>query len=254
MHRARNLESCNGIVHGFLTRDGGVSQGPYESLNCGPGSADDRAKVRENRARAAAALMPGGRLVTNAQIHGAIVHVVDEKWDFALPHEGDGLVTTLPGILLGILTADCAPVLLADAERGVIGAAHAGWKGALGGGLEATIAVMEKAGARSAKIATAIGPAIGQADYEVGQDLRDRFGAQGAAFFTPARPKHFHFDLPRYVAYRLKEAGIGSVTALGLCTYPVANRFFSYRRAVHLGEPDYGRQLSAIALTGLGNA
>jgi polyphenol oxidase len=149
--------------------------------------------------------------------------------------------------MLGILTADCAPVLLADAEAGVIGAAHAGWKGALGGVLEAVIAAMEKLGAT--RIAAAIGPTISQANYEVGEDLRARFGEKDAGFFAAADADHFRFDLPGYVAQRLRAAGIGQIADLGLCTYPAANRFFSYRRATHKGEADYGRELSAIALS-----
>jgi len=248
IHRAAPLADQPGLAHGFFTREGGVSSGVYASLNCGPGSRDDAAAVHENRARAAAVLASEARLVTCAQIHSATVHVVDKGWDFIARAEGDGLVTAQPGVALGILTADCAPVLFADAQAGVIGAAHAGWKGALGGVLEATIAAMKTLGA--GRLTAAIGPAISQANYEVGQDLRDRFGASEARFFAEAgRPGHYRFDLPGYVAHRLKEAGVDDVTDLALCTYPPGNGFFSYRRTTHRGEGDYGRELSAILLT-----
>lgn len=247
IHRAANLADQPGVAHGFFTREGGVSSGVYASLNCGPGSGDDDAAVRENRTRAIAALAPDARLVTGAQIHSATVHIVNRNWDFTARRQGDGLATKERGVALGILTADCAPVLFADAQAGVIGAAHAGWKGALGGVLEATIAAMKVLGA--GHIIAAIGPAISQANYEVGQDLRDRFGASDARFFAHAgRPGHYHFDLPGYVAHRLKQAGVDDVTDLAVCTYPPGNGFFSYRRTTHRGESDYGRELSAILL------
>lgn len=252
IHRAENLAHDPGLAHGFFSREGGISKGVYASLNCGPGSRDDPAAVRENRARALAALAPGAKLATLAQIHGTTIHRVGADWDFQARPEGDGLVTTETGIALGILTADCAPVLFADAEARVIGAAHAGWKGALGGVLEATIAAMEKLGARAAHIKAAIGPTISQADYEVGQDLRDRFGMDDARFFAQAeRAGHYRFDLPGYSAHRLGRAGIENVCDLELSTYPEANGFFSYRRTTHRQEPDYGRELSAILLTNL---
>ncbi len=247
IHRAANLADQPGIAHGFFSREGGVSTGVYASLNCGPGSGDDTSSVSENRARATAALSNSAKLVTGAQIHSATVHIVDRNWDFAARAQGDGLVTAEPGVALGILTADCAPVLFADAQAGVIGAAHAGWKGALGGVLEATIAAMKSLGA--GRIKAAIGPAISQVNYEVGQDLRDRFGASDARFFAEAgRPGHYHFDLSGYVAHGLKQAGVDDVTDLALCTYPPGNGFFSYRRTTHRGESDYGRELSAILL------
>ncbi|HKD46998.1 MAG TPA: peptidoglycan editing factor PgeF [Rhizomicrobium sp.] len=248
-HHAANLAAEPCLAHGFFTREGGVSSGVYATLNCGPGSRDDPAAVRENRRRAAAVLAADARLVTLAQIHSPTVHVVGTDWDFAARREGDGLATAEPGVALGILSADCAPVLFADAKAGVIGAAHAGWKGAVGGVLEATIAAMEKLGAKTARLVAAIGPAICQANYEVGQDLRDRFSGKDARFFVEAgRPGHFRFDLPGYVVERLRNAGIGMVTDLALCTYPPANGLFSYRRATHRGEADYGRELSAIIL------
>jgi hypothetical protein len=250
-HRAANLEGLKGIAHGFFGREGGVSEGIYARLNCGPGSRDDPAHVRENRARVTAALQPGAQLITLAQIHSPIVHVVDQAWDKA--PEGDGLVTARPGLILGIQTADCTPVLFADAEAGVTGAAHAGWKGALGGVLEATVAAMEKLGASRANIAAATGPCISQANYEVGAEFRDRFRTEDPAsegFFVPSdKPGHFRFDLEGYAAARLAACGIANVAKLGLCTYPPQNGFFSFRRTTHRGEADYGREISAIVLT-----
>ena len=248
-HRAANLAKEPGLAHGFFTREGGVSTGVYASLNCGPGSRDNPEAVAENRARALAALEPKAQLVTLAQIHSGTVHVVDAGWDFAARREGDGLVTARPGVALGILTADCTPVLFADPEARVIGAAHAGWKGAVGGVLEATIAAMEKLGAKMSRLVAAIGPTISQANYEVGQDLRDRFGGGDARFFVAGeRAGHYRFDLPGYVVHRLKEAGVQQLHDLALCTYPPENGLFSYRRTTHQGEADYGRELSAILL------
>jgi polyphenol oxidase len=250
-HRADKLSALPGIAHGFFGREGGVSEGLYASLNCGPGSKDDPRHVAENRDRVTAALAPKTKLITLAQIHSPNVHVVGADWE-GRP-EGDGLVTALPGLALGIQTADCAPVLFADAQARVIGAAHAGWKGAAGGVLEAVIAAMEGLGARRGRIKAAIGPAIRQANYEVGGEFRDRFLAADPAhtvFFIPsAKAGHFHFDLPAYVQARLAGAGIGGSADLGLCTYPPENGFFSFRRTTHRGEPDYGRQISAIVLT-----
>ena len=250
LHRAANLARLPGIAHGFFGRDGGVSDGVYASLNCGPGSRDDPAKVKENRARATAALAPNAKLVTLAQIHSAKVHSVDRDWDTTHHPEGDGMATSVPGLMLGIQAADCAPVLFADAEAGVIGAAHAGWKGAFSGVLEAVIAAMEKLGARRASIAAAIGPSICKDNYEVGGEFRDHFLAQdpaNAGFFT-ARDGRFRFGLPAYVLDRLARAGIADAADLRLCTYPPENRFFSFRRTTHRGEGDYGRQISAIIL------
>jgi polyphenol oxidase len=246
---ADNFQKLPGIAHGFFGRDGGVSTGFYASLNCGPGSRDHPAAVTENRARSVAALAPGARLVSLAQIHSADVHSVGADWDFATRWDGDGMVTDLPGIMLGILTADCAPVLFADAQAGVIGAAHAGWKGAVAGVLDNTVAAMAKLGARPGRIAAAIGPTISQANYEVGEDLRARFGADDDGFFAPSdRASHFRFDLAGYVRQRLERAGVGQVHDMALCTYPPANGFFSYRRATHLGEADYGREISGIVI------
>ncbi|HEX4027662.1 MAG TPA: peptidoglycan editing factor PgeF [Rhizomicrobium sp.] len=244
-----------GIAHGFFGRDGGVSAGIYDSLNCGPGSRDAPEAVAENRRRAAAALAPDVQLVSLSQVHSAIVHVLP-AWGARL--EGDAMVTATPGLALGILTADCAPVLLTDPQAKVIGAAHAGWKGALGEGgrgvLEATLDGMEKLGALRDRISAVIGPCISQANYEVGWDFRDRFlelGLKNRRFFVPSdKEGHYRFDLPGYVAHRLTAAGAGTVEMSGLCTYPAANGYFSFRRTTHADGPDYGRQISAIVLTG----
>jgi YfiH family protein len=244
-----NLAALNRIGHGFFGRDGGVSEGLYASLNCGPGSKDDPAKVAENRARVVAALAPEARLLTLSQIHSPIVHVVDGNPD--RPLEGDAMVTATRGLLLGIQTADCAPVLLADAGAQVIGAAHAGWKGTLHGVLEATVAAMEELGARRSNIAAAIGPSIGRDDYEVGAEFRAKFQDQDPAsspFFITIENR-VHFDLPGFVAHRLARAGIGDMAELGLSTYPSENGFFSFRRTTHRGEHDYGRQISVTALS-----
>ncbi|HEY8254313.1 MAG TPA: peptidoglycan editing factor PgeF [Rhizomicrobium sp.] len=242
-----------GIAHGFFGREGGVSHGLYASLNCGPGSKDDSAAVAENRRRVTDALAPQTRLISLSQVHSPIIHTLAAPGpEDGKRLEGDGMVTATPGLGLGILTADCAPVLFADAGAGVIGAAHAGWKGALGGVLEATLETMEKLGALRMRISAVIGPSISQKNYEVGADFRDRFleaGAEDERFFVPSdREGHFRFDLPGYVVYRLTQAGTGSVETLGICTYPAENGFFSFRRATHAGEPDYGRQISAIVL------
>jgi YfiH family protein len=238
-----------GMAHGFFGRQGGVSEGIYASLNCGPGSKDDAAAVAQNRARVREAL-GAETLVTLSQIHSAIVHAAP-LWEAR--QEGDALVTATPGIALGILTADCAPVLFADRKAGVIGAAHAGWKGAHAGVLEATLAAMEKLGASRAGIAAAIGPCISQADYEVGFDFRDRFLEQGLRmrkfFMASDREGHYRFDLEGYAAHRLTAAGVGSVLKAEVSTYPPENGFFSYRRTTHAGEADYGRQISAIVLS-----
>jgi YfiH family protein len=249
-----------GIAHGFFGREGGVSDGIYASLNCGPGSRDAPEAVTENRRRVAAQL-GAERIVSLSQVHSPIVHVVDAGWDTAQRPEGDGLVTATPGIALGILTADCAPVLFADDKARVIGAAHAGWKGALGGVLEATLAAMEQLGASRGRIVAAIGPCISQHNYEVGAEFRTRFleaaplrlSGQGAPsgnarfFIESERPGHYHFDLEGYVAARLAVAGVAA-EPLSACTYPVENGFFSFRRTTHRGEPDYGREISGIVL------
>lgn len=240
-----------GVAHGFLGRIGGVSTGVHAGLNVGIGSHDDAAAVAENRARASAAVLPGATLVTPYQIHSAECVTVREPFDERLRPRADALVTDRPGLAVGILTADCAPVLLADHEAGVVGAAHAGWKGALGGVTNSTILAMEALGAKRERIAAAIGPCIARASYEVDAAFAQRFAADDPAnerFFAEGREGHFQFDLEAYVAHRLAAAGVTRVAMLGRDTYADEARYFSYRRATHRGEPDYGRQISIIGL------
>jgi polyphenol oxidase len=243
--KASNLPAA----HGFFGRTGGVSRGLYASLNCGLGSDDDAADVAENRRRACAAL-GASTLNTLYQIHSPTVVAVDSPWE-SRP-QADAMVTKTRGIALGILSADCAPVLFADAKAEVIGAAHAGWKGALSGVIEATVAAMEAHGARRGAIAASIGPCISQTNYEVGDEFRARFMANDAAnarFFAPGtRAGHHHFDLEDFVAERLAHAGVANIVRLSRCTYAHEAGFFSFRRATHRGEKDYGRELSAIVL------
>lgn len=240
-----------GIRHGFCTRRGGVSGGLFASLNVGLGSSDDRAAVLENRQRAVAAVAPGAALVTLHQVHSAtVIPVTAPVADDARPH-ADACVTATPGLALGILTADCAPILLADVEAGVIGAAHSGWKGALADIGPATVAAMVALGARADCIVAAIGPTIAQRSYEVDNAFRHRFCAADPAheaFFRDGKPGHCQFDLEGFIAARLAQAGVRTVVATGVDTYPDADRWFSFRRTTHAGEPDYGRQLSVIAL------
>lgn len=239
------------VRHGFLGRTGGVSVGPVASLNVGWGAEDDPQAVAENRRRAVEAVALGTRLVTVHQVHSPDVAVVDEPWSDDARPQADALVTARTGLAIGILTADCTPVLLHD-PAGVIGAAHAGWKGALGGVIEATVAAMEGLGARRDTIRAAVGPVIARKSYEVDQGFFDRFAeacAGNERFFSQGqRPGHHQFDLEAYVASRLAEAGVRKVEVLGLDTYSNPDRFFSYRRATHLGEPTYGRQISLISL------
>ncbi|MCB2050393.1 MAG: peptidoglycan editing factor PgeF [Novosphingobium sp.] len=236
------------LPHGFLTRQGGVSAGTVAGLNVGLGADDDGAAVIENRRRAVEAVMPGARLVTVYQVHSSDAVIVAEPWDEHDRPRADAIVTDRPGLLLGIVTADCAPVLLADRQVGVIAAAHAGWKGAHGGVIEATVAAMESLGAARNRIAAAVGPCIAQESYEVGADFRDNFTAGDAHFFAPGKQGHFQFDLSGYVASRLNGAGVRSVEQLFCDTYADADRFFSYRRATHQGAANYGRQFSLIGL------
>lgn len=246
--RASALE---GVAHGFLGRRGGTSTGLVAGLNAGLGAGDDDAAVQANRRLACDAVLPGARLATVYQVHSADCVTVTEPWPDAERPHADALVTNRPGLLLGVVTADCAPVLLADREARVIGAAHAGWKGALGGVTDSTIAAMEALGASRANIAAAVGPCIAQSSYEVGQGFIDRFctGDPGnAPFFASGRTGHGQFDLEGYVAARLEAAGIGEVERMRLDTYPDATRFYSYRRATHCSEPTYGRQISLIGL------
>jgi len=247
--RAAALES---VPHGFLGRIGGVSQGLVAGLNAGWGSGDDRDAIIENRRRAVAAVLPGARLVTVHQIHSHYALEAGEWSEDERPH-ADALVTDRPGVLLGILTADCAPVLLADREAGVVGAAHAGWRGALAGVNEATIAAMEKLGAKRKRIAAAIGPCIAARNYEVDPAFRELivgYVPDNDRFFSDGPAGKPHFDLEAYVASRLAAAGLTSVEALGLDTYAAPGRFYSYRRSTHAGEPAYGRQISLVGLPG----
>lgn len=258
--RASKLDGISAIAHGFFGRSGGVSEKVYATLNCGPGSADLRANVIENRRRVAEALAPGSALVTCGQVHGIEVIDVTKPWPIgARPEEdanlipsGDAMVTRVPGIVLGILTADCAPVLLADAEAGVIGAAHAGWKGALAGVVEAVLAAMERLGARTSQITAAVGPCISRANYEVGPEFFELFlsdDSTNARFFIPSeRTAHHRFDLQGYVTKRLAGAGVANIELCSACTYACEADFFSFRRATHRKEPDNGRQISAILL------
>ena len=239
------------LAHGFLGRRGGVSTGEVAGLNVGYGSKDDRESIAENRRRAVAALLPGAALVTVHQVHSAEVVYAAEPWAQEERPHADAMVTDRRGLLLGILTADCAPVLFADAQAGVIGAAHAGWRGALAGITDATIAAMESLGARRERISATVGPCIAQQSYEVDDGFRIRLveaDGANARFFTTGVSGKPHFDLPSYVVHRLLAAGIEQVEALHLDTYADPGRFYSYRRATHRGEADYGRQLSAIAL------
>ena len=240
----------DGVTHGFLGRRGGVSEGVCSGLNVGTGSGDDPAAIEENRRRAMEAVLPGSVLVTVYQVHSPTC-VAAEPWAFADRPQADALVTDRPGLLLGILTADCAPVLFADLEAGVVGAAHAGWKGAMSGVTDATVAAMEKLGARRDRISAAIGPCIGRVSYEVDDAFLRRFEETDPGnerFFGAGRASHHQFDLEGYVAARVAAAGVGRVDAIGLDTYGDPERFFSVRRATHRGEPDYGRQISLIGL------
>ena len=228
-----------------------MSTGAHAGVNVGLGSDDDPGAIAENRRRAAEAVLPGGRLVTVFQVHSADAVTVADPWDDTARPHADALVTNRAGLALGILTADCAPVLLADREAGVIGAAHAGWKGAIGGVTDATLTAMEKLGARRERIAAAIGPCIARASYEVDDGFARRFDEADPAnerFFAPGKPGHHQFDLEAYVAHRLAAAGVTRIAALGLDTYADEDRFFSFRRATHRGESAYGRQISIIGL------
>lgn len=242
-----------GVRHAFFTREGGVSRGVYASLNCGLGSNDDPDSVRINRSRAMACLdRPLAALATLRQVHSPRVEVVDKPFPDDARPEADALVTTSPGVVLGILTADCAPVLLADRQARVIGAAHAGWRGARAGVIANTIAAMVERGARPERVVAAVGPCIGQASYEVGADMRDLFVADepaAGAFFEPGqRESHFQFDLKGFVRQCLERAGVGAVEVLSDDTAADAERFFSYRRTTLAGGRDYGRGLSSIVL------
>ncbi len=248
----RSLDSP-GIRHGLFTRRGGLSRGAFESLNCGFGSGDETEIVAENRARAARHLgIPGTRLLTAHQTHSRRALLVDAAWRWDEAPETDALVTRTAGLAVGVLTADCAPVLLADAGARVVAAVHAGWRGALEGVLEAAVETMIEAGAEAARIAAVIGPCIGCRSYEVGPEFRARFVAldpRDADLFQPsARPEHYLFDLEGFVVRRLSRLGLKEIAPLSLDSYADEARFFSYRRVYRSGGTRYGRLLSAIVL------
>jgi YfiH family protein len=247
------LDGHPAIRHAFFTRQGGVSQGLFASLNCGFGSRDDPKKVEQNRAIAAAQLaLSPDRLVTCHQVHGSAIVTVERPWRHAANPRADGMVTAVPGIALGVLAADCAPVLFADPAARIIGAAHGGWRGALAGVMEATVAAMVARGAVPARIRAGIGPCIAQPSYEVGAEFAATFAAtdqDSGSFFTPApRAGHFLFDLGGYIAHRLARLGLARIERAAHDTAAEEALFFSYRRSCLRGEPDYGRGLAAIAL------
>jgi YfiH family protein len=249
---AENLAHAGGIAHGFFTRHGGVSTGIYTSLNCGIGSKDAAAAVAENRRRVVQHL--GARdLVSAYQVHGVTALTVSAGWPGEARPRADAMVTATRGLALGVLTADCAPVLFADPHAGVVGAAHAGWRGALAGILEAAIAAMEGLGAERARIQAAVGPCIGQVAYEVGPEFEAKFLSQDSAnarFFSRTDPNaRPHFDLSAYVRRRLEAAGTAEASTIGECTSEGSDQFFSYRGSQARREADYGRQISAIVLT-----
>lgn len=247
------LAAIDGIRHGFFTRQGGVSEGIYASLNGGVGSNDAAERVAENRARMAKALdVAPERFLTAYQIHSPDVVVAGEPWTHETRPRADAIVTATPGIAIGVSTADCGPVLFADREKRVIGAAHAGWRGAFTGVLEATIAAMEKLGAARERLTVALGPMIRQSSYEVGPEFVTRFVAaepEYTRFFKHAGADgHAMFDLAGFIAWRLQQAGVGDIDDLGLDTFADPDRFYSYRRTTKRSEPDYGRHINAIAL------
>lgn len=247
------LKEQNGIRHGFFTRLGGVSEGIYASLNCGLGSGDAQDKVIENRARVASILgtVPG-QLLTVRQVHGKDAVTAKKPWDYAQSPEADAMVTATPGLALGVLSADCTPLLFADAEARVVGAAHAGWRGAKAGVIASVVAAMERLGAHRERICIAIGPTISQAAYEVGPEFEQAFVAEDEDnrqyFASHGADGRAHFDLPGYCLQRARAAGTEYVENVARCTYADDSAFFSYRRSVHRTEPDYGRQISAIVI------
>lgn len=253
MLQARSLTGLTGIRHAFFTRGGGVSSGIYESLNGGVGSHDASQHIAENRSRMASALgVARDCFLTAYQIHSPTVVVAERPWIHEARPRADAIVTRVSGLAIGVTTADCGPVLLADPVARVIGAAHAGWRGALAGVTDATIVMMERLGADRSRILAAIGPMIRRRNYEVGPDLAKSFlvaDRENKRFFEPsAQPGHFMFDLAGFIAARLAHAGIAEIEDLDRCTYAEAELFFSYRRATHRGEPDYGRHVNAIVL------
>jgi YfiH family protein len=248
-----HLTALPGIRHGFFTREGGVSTGIFASLNCGLGSKDHPENVRENRARIANAMgVAPQSLVTAYQVHGTAAIHVDTPWRPDARPKADALVADRPGIAIAVGIADCAPILFADADARVVAAAHAGWRGAFDGILESAVEAMESRGAQRERIVAAIGPTISRASYEVGPEFIERFQTADIAnrrFFYPAeKPGHAFFDLPGYAGTRLRRLKLAAVANLDRCTYTGEERFFSYRRSVHRGEPDYGRQLAAIVI------
>lgn len=255
MIKAEQLSRFASIRHGFLGSDGGVSEGAYGSLNCGFGSGDDIDRVAENRRRALVSLgAPGAALVSARQQHTNKAIPVTDPWQRGDAPIADAMATRAPGIALGILSADCAPVLMADAKAGVIGAAHAGWRGALDGVTDALITLMIELGAEAQNISAAVGPCIQQESYEVGPEFRDRFVTADAGnenlFAAGPKPGHDMFDLPGYLAVRLRARSLGAVATLGVDTYPDDSGYFSYRRCRHQGQSQYGRALSVITLAG----
>ena len=251
---AGNLTSASGIRHGFFTRQGGVSGGVYASLNCGLGSDDDRANVLENRKRAAHHLGSSlGAILTVHQIHSATALVIDQPFTPDNAPRADALVTRTPGLVVGALAADCTPVLFADPEAGVVAAAHAGWRGAVSGILEATVSAMVGIGAERERIRAAIGPTIHQPNYQVGPDFEAEFlsyRTDNQTFFVrPHEGARPHFDLPGFCRARISDAGVASCQDIGRCTYADESLFFSYRRKSHRQETDYGRQISAIVVS-----
>jgi len=253
MIEASNLSRIPSVRHGFFTRQGGYSQGLYASLNCSFGSGDDAGTVVRNRDHIATVLgLTGDRLVVPRQVHSPDVVTVEAPWPRDDAPEADAAVTATPNIAIAITTADCAPVLFADEAAGVIGAAHAGWRGALAGVTEATVAAMERLGARRETISASVGPSISKPNSEVGPELREAFvdaHRRAERFFAPsAREDHFRFDLPGYLHWRLEHAGIGSIEIIECCTYANEERFFSFRRTTHRAEKIYGCQLSAVTL------
>jgi polyphenol oxidase len=245
--------SLGQLPHGFLGRRGGISVGEMAGLNVGYGSSDEREAIDGNRRLAVAALLPDAELATVHQVHSAEALVAYESWPHGERPRADAMVTDRPNLLLGILTADCAPVLFADHKAVVVGAAHAGWRGALAGVTDATIEAMEMLGAHRENIHAAVGPCIGQPSYEVDEAFRGRFvhaDEGNERFFVEMGGGKPHFDLEAYVVHRLIAAGIDEIEALNLDTYSDAERFYSYRRSTHRRESDYGRQLSAIAIPG----
>ena len=251
MIKASVFADIAGVSHGFFTRQGGHSRGIYAELNTGFGADEDNEIVLNNRQVVADAL-GADQLVTPYQYHSSVVLAVDEGWDWQSPPKADGLVTRQKGLAIAVNTADCTPVIFADVKGGVVGIAHAGWKGTVGGVLEATIEAMEALGSKRCDIVAAIGPTISQKNYEVGPEFVEQFVADNpdsARFFIPSeREGHGMFDLPACVEARLLGCNLKQVEDLALCTYGDEERFYSYRRMTHRGEPDYGRQMSAVCL------